>query len=142
MSENQNNSPDRKGFIIHMWLISLAVSVLCCALFSMLTSFYVKDINRNFDENLSRINDRLAAMEVQQAANRISNMQMQQQPVEARQPVSQETMQPSMDVQDAIAPSVDVPAATTTEEVPSDPTVEPAPSGSTGADPVATPATP
>jgi len=58
MTEDKQNA-ERKSFIIHMWLISLAISVLCCALFSMMTSFYVKDLNRN----LAEINSRLAGIE-------------------------------------------------------------------------------
>ncbi len=63
-SEGQTNRKD----MMQMWLVSLAISVFCCALFFAFLSMYVADISGM----LMRIDERLANIE--QRANMVANM--------------------------------------------------------------------
>lgn len=57
MSDNVDN----KNGMIHTWVISLAISVFCCALFFAFLSTYVGSIS----QSLTRIDERLANIEAQ-----------------------------------------------------------------------------
>jgi hypothetical protein len=50
----------RRSMVTQMWIVSLGISVFCCAIFSALIAFYVSDLGKT----LNTIDSRLANLEV------------------------------------------------------------------------------
>lgn len=89
---------------IQSWIVSLGISVFCCALFFALMSNYVNKL----DATLNKIDDRLAALEVLASAPKPEPMPM---------PL---TVQPTPGMPSVQIPTVDAPSpAGSTETMPS-----------------------
>jgi hypothetical protein len=57
-----NNVGDKKNNTLQTWIVSLAVSIFCCALFFVFASTYINTLN----VTLSKIDERLADIEKNQ----------------------------------------------------------------------------
>lgn len=96
--------------IFQMWVVSLAVSVLCCAIFSAMISYYVTEIKRS----MRSIDDRLARMERNSIAANLL-----QQPIIA--PIKVQPVAPPTPVEPPPAPS----APNAAEPISATPTQQP-----------------
>ncbi len=105
---------DRKNMITQMWLISLAISVLCCALFLMLTSFYVTDINKN----LAMIDMRLSSIESHTVVAPVAVAPVAPAPAPVANAPAPESAAPVDTVEPAANIKVDVPSLPAGTEAP------------------------
>jgi hypothetical protein len=87
---------------IHPWIVSLGISVFCCALFFAFMSSYVGSIN----QSLTQIDERLANIE----ARGMSPINAYEQPV-AQQPVPQSTVEQPTQAPTIETPSVNAPTS-------------------------------
>ena len=60
MMEDPSRGDQRRGVAMQMWIVSLCISVFCCAIFSALVAFYVGGLGKT----LNAIDSRLANLEV------------------------------------------------------------------------------
>jgi hypothetical protein len=106
-----NNNEEKNS--IHPWIVSLGISVFCCALFFAFMSSYVGAIN----QSLTQIDERLASIEARGTS-----------PVNSYEPVPS----PAPAVQQPVqAPTIETPSVNAPTSLDNAPVVVPAPEAAT-----------
>jgi hypothetical protein len=122
---------ERKGVVVQMWLVSLGISIFCCAIFSALIAFYIGDLSKT----LLSIDVRLASLETRPAPLPPTAMAP---PVAPPAPAAPIDVPPAAPAPVPEAPSVTPPGAPAADIPSAAPSGEPAPAPT--AEPGAAPA--